>query len=357
LTPLNVGLIGCGFIGRFHSRAIRAFVRRGLIDINYAAVCDLDEARARAFAEAAGVPIATRNPTDIIDSPDIDIVYVCVPTAGHKELVLRAAARGKHVFCEKPLATNLPDVEEMVRAVEVAGVKAGVGLVLRHSPILTVLKSLTEDRTLGRLMAIVFRDDQFFPVQGHYESDWRQDQAIVGSGTLLEHSIHDIDILRWFGGEVRSVRGTTRNFAGHDGVEDLAIAHLEFDGGGQAELVSVWHGVLGRPSTRRIEIFFENGMFHVDDDFIGPIYFQTHARTAEIVGEDEVRKRYLQMNGLTDAVFDDVLRYSLEDYFFLKAVAEGGNPFPDFGVALEAHKLVDAIYRSAATNGGAIDLS
>ncbi len=353
----NVGLIGCGFIGRFHSTAIRALIRRGLTDANYVAVCDLDEKRAGSFAEAAGVEHVCTDPFEIIDSSNIDVVYICVPTAGHKELVLRAAARGKHIFCEKPLATNLADVKEMVSAVEQAGVGAGVGLVLRHSPILTVLKSLTDDPSLGRLMVVVFRDDQFFPVQGHYLSDWRKDRRVVGAGTLLEHSIHDVDALRWLAGDVKSVRGTVRNFAGHEGVEDLAVAHLEFTNEAQAELVSVWHAVLGRPSTRRLELFFENGVFHIDNDFLGPVNFQRHARVGELISEDDVRRRYLEAVALTSPVFDDVLRYSLEDYFFLKAIAEGGQPFPDFRVALEAHRVVDAVYRSAAAGAAEVQLS
>jgi predicted dehydrogenase len=357
LTTPRIGLIGCGFIGRFHSTSIRTFIKRGLIDAAYVAVCDLDQGRARSFAQAAGVETVFGDPFDLIDSPDIDVVYICVPTSSHRDLVLRAAERGKHIFCEKPLATKLADVEEMVAAVEEAGVKAGVGLVLRHSPVLTVLKSLTEDPTLGRLMAIVFRDDQFFPIQGHYLSDWRKDRAIVGAGTLLEHSIHDIDVLRWFAGDVRSVRGTVRNFAGHAGVEDLAIAHLEFRSDAQAELVSVWHSVLGRPSTRRMEIFFENGLFSVDHDFVGPINYQTHADMPKVVTEEEVRRRYLAKIGLAEPIFNDALRYSLEDYLFLKAVAEGSDPFPDFTVALEAHRVVDAVYRSAQAGGAELLLS
>ncbi len=351
MAHLNIGLIGCGFIGRFHSAGIRAIARRELLDITYAAVCDSDEQRARSFAAAAGVATVLTDPLELIGSPDIDAVYVCVPTSEHKDLVLRAAAAGKHIFCEKPLATNLRDVEEMVAAVDRAGVKAGVGLVLRHSPILTVLKGLTEDPTLGRLMGIVFRDDQFFPIGGHYGSAWRQDREIVGSGTLLEHSIHDVDVLRWFAGDVSSVRGSIRNFAGHEGVEDLALAHLEFEQGAQAELASIWHSVLGRPSSRRLELFFEKGIFFIDHDFLGPIHFQTHAQNAEVLPEEEVRQRYLDKVGLTDQVFEDLLRYSLEDYLFLRAVAAGGDPFPDFHVALEAHRVVDAIYRSAAAGG------
>ncbi len=351
---LNVALIGCGFIGRFHSYAIRNLIRMGLVDARYAAACDLDEGRARSFAEAAAVPWVTTDAAQVIESPEIDIVYVCVPTVGHKELVLRAAERGKHIFCEKPLATNLPDVEEMAAAVGRAGVKAGVGLILRHSPILTVLKSLTEDPTLGRLMAIVFRDDQFFPIQGHYASDWRKDRRLVGAGTLLEHSIHDVDVLRWFAGEVQAVRGSVRYYSGHEGVEDLALAHFEFESGAQAELVSVWHNVLGRPSSRRLELFFENGVFHIDNDFLGPIHYQTHANAAETVPEQEVRRRYLELVRLTDPIFDEALNFSLEDYFFLTAVAPGKNPFPDFPLALQAHRVLDAIYRSAAAGGEAV---
>ncbi|HLB26624.1 MAG TPA: Gfo/Idh/MocA family oxidoreductase [Dehalococcoidia bacterium] len=358
MAPLRIGLIGCGFIGRFHARAFRGVIRRGLIDARYVAVCDRNEERARAFAEIADVPFVTTQATEVTDSPDVDVVYVCVPTAGHKELVLRAAGRGKHVFCEKPLATTLADVEEMVAAVAAAGVKAGVGLVLRHSPVYAVLKSLTEDSRLGRLMAVILRDDQFFPVAGHYGSEWRKDSRLVGSGTLLEHSIHDVDVLRWFGGEVRSVRGSVANFAGHPNVEDLATGHLEFAEGGTAELVSVWHNILSRPSTRRLELFFENGMFATDHDFFGPIQLQLGSDPARELSLEEVNRRYLELVGLRGEQYEQALaRYSLEDYFFLKALAEDTEPFPDFPLALEAHRLVDAIYRSAEAGGEAVVLA
>ena len=352
---LNVALIGCGLNGRFHSTGIRAIARRGLLDVNYVAVCDVDPERARSFAEVTGATPFT-DAAEVIDSPQVDAVYICVPTAWHKELVLRAAEQSKHIFCEKPLAGNLEDVAEMVAAVEGAGVKAAVGLVLRHSPVLTVMKGLMEDPTLGRLMAIVFRDDQFFPITGHYASEWRKDQTIAGAGTLLEHSIHDVDVLRWLAGDVRAVRGTTRNFAGHEGVEDLAFAYLEFEGGSQGSLVSVWHSVLGRPSTRRLEVFFEKGYFATDHDFIGPIEMQVHAQNVEAISAEEVQRRYMEGLGLGEAV-DGLVRYSLEDYFFLKAVIEGDQPYPDFRVGLEAHRIVDAIYRSASLRGELVDIT
>lgn len=355
-SRIGVGLIGCGFIGRFHSIAIRSLIKQGLVAAEYRGVCDLDRSRAQAFAEAASVPLVTDDWRELIDSPDVGVVYVCVPTAGHKEMVLRAAERGKHVFCEKPLATNLAEVEEMVAAVDQAGVNAGVGLILRHSPILTVLKALTEEPGLGQLMAVIFRDDQFFPIQGHYRSQWRKDRSVAGSGTLLEHSIHDVDVLRWLAGEVSSVRGTVRNFAGHDGIEDLAIAHLEFTSGAQAQLISVWHNVVARPSSRRLELFFENGYFHIEDDFSGAITVHTQAAGPLVLTEEQVRERYLELMGLREAEFGEALHYSLEDYFFLDSITRGYRPFPDFAVALEAHRVVDAVYRSAAAGGSEIGL-
>jgi predicted dehydrogenase len=158
-------------------------------------------------------------------------------------------------------------------------------------------------------------------------------------------------VLNWFAGKVRSLRGTTRNFAGFDGIEDLAFAHLDFESGAQADLVSIWHSVLGRPSTRRLEVFFEKGFFAIDDDFIGPIHYQVHAKNAETVSAEEVRRRYLAAIGLSDEMFEGLLRYSLEDYFFLKSCLDGKPAFPDFRVALEAHRVVDAIYRSADAGG------
>jgi predicted dehydrogenase len=353
---LRVGLIGCGWIGRFHSTGIRAIERRRALDIEYRGVADIDPARTKSFSEITGAR-AYRSPDELLDSGDVDAVYVCVPTGGHKALVLKAAERGLHVFCEKPLATTLRDVEEMVAAVEHAGVKAGVGLVLRHSPILTVMKQLMDDPTIGRPMQIVFRDDQFFPIQGHYASEWRKDVSQAGAGTLLEHSIHDVDVLHWLAGRVVALQGHTSNFAGYQGIEDLASAHLEFESGARAELVSIWHSVLGRPSTRRLEVFFEKGFFAVENDYIGPIHYQVHAQNAQTMPAEEVQKRYLAGLGMSAEMLEGILRYSLEDYFFLRACLEDLDVYPDFRVALEAHRVVDAVYRSASLNGERIILA
>jgi predicted dehydrogenase len=352
----RLGLIGAGNIGRFHARGLHGLTRAGLVDAKYVGVCDREVERAEEFARIAGLDIVTSDPRELIEASDINTIYVCTPTADHRPLVLAAAAAGKHVFCEKPLARTLEEAREMRDAVVAAGVRHQVGLVLRHSPVFTVLKELTSDDRVGRLMAVFFRDDQFFPIQGHYASDWRKDIAITGGGTLIEHSIHDLDVIEWLAGPVESLRAETRNFAGHEGVEDLASVSFKFSNGATGQLLSVWHNVLSRPSARYLELFYEYGYFAIDQDFFGPIRYATYAteRPAEL-SEDEVRRRYLDIVGVEGEEIERALvRYSLEDYFFLRSIVEERDPFPGFDVALRAHELVDAVYRSAGEDGAEV---
>ena len=349
----RIGLIGAGFIGAFHSKAIRGLIQAGLVDAEYVGVADVDADRAGEFARLAGVPLVTSDAEALIADERVNTVYICTPTAQHTDLILAAAAAGKAIFSEKPLATTLADVRRIVAAVERAGVPAQVGLVLRHAPIFTVLRDLMQDPALGRPMTVIFHDDQFFPIRGHYASDWRKDFATTGGGTLIEHSIHDLDLLTWLFGPVAAVTAQTRNFTGHDRVEDLAVALLEFESGCVGTLTSTWHYVLSRRSTRLIEAIFERGLIRVEHDFSGPIRIETEdVGGPRTIPEEEVRRRYLEIVGLTDAASEEALsRWTFEDLFFLRSLRAGTAPWPDFRVALAAHILVDAVYRSAASGG------
>jgi predicted dehydrogenase len=345
----RVGIIGAGFIGRFHAWAVRGLIGMGLVDAEYVGVCDRDEERARSFAEIAGLSLCTTDPGELIASPEVNTIYVCTPTGSHRELVVKAARVGKAIFCEKPLARNLEEARHMLDAVVAAGVPHQVGLVLRHSPILTVMKDLMSDPGMGRPMAVMLRDDQFFPIRGHYQSTWRKDCEVAGGGALIEHSIHDLDLLEWLMGDVEAVAARTHNFAGHPGVEDVASVWLRFRSGAEGHLISVWHNVLSRPSLRNIEIFWENGYFACDQDMFGELRYQTCAAPDSILSREEVNERYLALVGLSGMEYMEALtKYSLEDYFFLQDLSEGRKPFPGFEVALRSHELVDAVYRSAA---------
>ena len=262
---------------------------------------------------------------------------------------------GCAVFCEKPLAPDLGGAEALAAAVAASGVPTQVGLVLRFAPVFRALRDLIASGELGAPMTAIFRDDQYFPVQGVYGSTWRGDVEVAGGGCLIEHSIHDLDILRFCLGEVTGVTGRTGNFSGHEGVEDLATVSLQFASGACAELVSVWHDILSRGSTRRVEVFCRQGMAWLDNDFLGPLHVQT-------TGGTEVRPcpppgwvRDLALGD--DDIGLAISAYVEADRAFLDAMSEGRAPAPSFADAVVAHRLVDAGYRWSASGGAPVTVA
>lgn len=337
-SPVRIGFLGAGLIATYHSKSLRhsgaPVERRG--------VFDPDGDRAAAFAAASGHTVYADEDA-VID--DCDAVYVCTWTSEHPRQVAKAIARGRHVFCEKPLAFTTGEAAAMADAAARAGIVNQVGLVLRHSPAYLWARHLVTAPEAGRVMATVFRDDQFIPVQGHYDSTWRADRRLVGAGTLLEHSIHDVDMLRFLVGDVVSVSAHTANFHGHDGIEDVCAATLRFEGGATGTLTSIWHDNLARPSLRRVEIFCERRHVVIEgNDWFGPVsWTDTDGATHSIEG-----------GPLEEAVAPMRDGGANPDGEFVRAVLEGRPASPDLAMAVEAHRVVDAMYASAAAGGTAV---
>lgn len=333
-----MGFLGAGLIATYHSKSLRV----SGADVVWAGVYDPDTARAERFAAASGATVCATE-DEVLDG--CDAVYVCTWTAEHPRLVAAAAARGVAVFCEKPLAVDLAGAEAMVAAVEAVGVINQVGLVLRHSPAFGVVKALAADPASGRPMNIVFRDDQYLPVQGMYDSTWRGDVRKAGGGTLLEHSIHDLDLLEWLLGPITTVAARSASFHGIDGIEDSVTVLLTFAGGAVGSLTSVWHDVLERPSLRRVELLSERAHVTLEGDWSGPVEWQAR-------GHEPVR---LDGEALQAEAARRGAALGNPDELFVTAVASGKPAWPSFADAHRAHVLADAVYRSAATAGSPID--
>ncbi len=349
---VRIGFVGTGLIAWAHGLSIKALIDGGLVDAAVVAVHDRHERRATGFAEVIGGDVVSGG-AEV--ARRCDVIWVCTPTAAHRGAVDEALQAGRAVFCEKPLDVGLARATEMVEAVSAAGVASQSGLVLRSAPVFRELRALVGDGTLGAPMAAVFRDDQYFPIQGTYASRWRADAAQAGGGCLIEHSIHDLDILRYCFGDVDSVVARTANHAGHQGIEDLAAVTLSFASGFEAQLTSIWHDILSRGSTRRLEVFCREGMVWLENEFRGPLHVQTSDGT-------EVRNcpspPWVDALPLADDEVGLAVRAYVEaDRAFLDAVTDGLPPEPGLDVALEAHRLVDAAYRSAADGGAPIDLT
>jgi predicted dehydrogenase len=333
--PLRIGIIGCGLIGRFHAGSLQRVADRAQISL----VHDIDEERAIRFAQEFGAEIAP-DAEALVEA--VDVVYVCTWTAAHAPLVRLAVDAGKAVFCEKPLTVDLAGAAELTDEVDAAGITNQVGLILRRSPAMRWIAQRLASGIDGPVMSIVFRDDQYLPTQGMYASTWRGDPALAGSGALLEHSIHDLDLIDWWIGPVTAVAAMTAEHHGISGIEDQATVLLGTRSGAVATLTSVWHDITERPSQRRIEIFCTGGLLTVEGDWNGPVHWQTDAGSGSLEGADLVAA--VRADGKTQN----------PDREFIDAVIGGRTAHPDMRTALRAHRLADAAYRSAASGGAAI---
>jgi predicted dehydrogenase len=274
-------------------------------------------------------------------------VYICTWTSEHPRLVAAACARGLPVFCEKPLAVDLDRARQMVAVVDQARSINQVGLILRWSPAFGLLRALAQDvSTNGRPMSVVFRDDQYIPIQGMYSSTWRADVTKAGAGTLLEHSIHDLDLLEHVLGPVASVSAQTSDFHEIDGIEDGAAVLLRFVSGALGTLSSVWHDVLERPSLRRVELLSERCHTTVEGDWYGPVEWQVTGAALERREGDALEVESARRG----AVLGN------PDGAFIQSIVEGRPAWPSFADALRAHVLADAVYRSAAEGGTLVEI-
>jgi predicted dehydrogenase len=330
----RIGFLGAGFIAEFH----RGMLADADVAHSIVAVRDPDARKSAAFAERAGAQVVSTT-DELLDA--CDAVFVCTWTSEHQHLVEAAAQRGLAVFCEKPLAFDLSHARQMTAAVEDAGVVNQVGLVLRSLPSMRYLRHLLDHPDNGRVMTVVFRDDQFIPIQGDYASTWRADQHKAGAGALLEHSIHDLDILEWLLGPVGSVSARSSSFHGIDGIEDLAVVSLMFENGAIGTLTSVWHDLLSRPSLRRIEIFCERAWYALEGEFAGPVHWD----------RADGDRGSVEGSTLVEAAREVGAGWDNPAARFLRAIADGEPTWPDFRSALRAHALADAAYESARFEG------
>jgi predicted dehydrogenase len=226
-----------------------------------------------------------------------------------------------------------------------------VGLVLRHAPVFRNVAEIVQSGRYGKPMALVLRDDQYFPIQGMYGSTWRSDVDKAGGGTLIEHSIHDLDVINWVLGPPESVSAHTASIFGYPGIDDSASLRLTYPGGSTASLISVWHQVTTRPSTRRLELFCEEAFVWTEDDYLGPLHIETSGGTETLLGDPPA---WIDQLTVPEVLAKPLAQYAEPTKAFLDAlVADGKDAVgsPSVEMALLAHEVVDEAYRSASLGG------
>ncbi|MGQ9490520.1 MAG: inositol 2-dehydrogenase [Anaerolineae bacterium] len=247
---LNIGIIGAGRIGKVHA----ATVAYRIPSAHVAAIADVNLAAAQQVAAQFGVPVATDDPAAIFESKDIHAVFICSSTNTHAQFIEAAAAAGKHIFCEKPIALDLAAIDRALAAVEKAGVKLQVGFNRRFDANFARVRQAIISGEIGEpaLLHIISRDPAPPPIEYIKNS----------GGMFLDMTIHDFDMARFLiGAEVAELyvqAGVTVDPAiGEADDVDTAVIMLRFTNGVIGTIDNCRRAAYGY--DQRVEVFGSKG--------------------------------------------------------------------------------------------------
>jgi predicted dehydrogenase len=228
---VGVGVIGCGGIGRWHARNLAH-----LPGVRLVALADPDPAAREAAGRAFGVPVLDSAEV-LLRHDEIELVSICTPPEAHASLIEAAAAAGKHVLVEKPMALAVADADRALAACRAHGVQLGVVHQQRAQSSTRALHELCGAGAFGRpLLATV--SHTWYKSQAQLDRDpWRA-AAATGGGVLLDQAVHAIDLLVWFLGAPLWVSGASATLAHTPTAEDTAVATIGFTGGALAVLAA-----------------------------------------------------------------------------------------------------------------------
>ena len=368
---LRIGLIGCGFMGRTHTNAYKR-VNDFFPELEYKpvlkAVCSRNEIKVKAFADQWGYQTTETDWMNLILRDDIDAVDICVPNNLHSTIAIAAAKAGKMILCEKPLANTLSDAEEMVTAIENAGVKNTVWYNYRRIPAVTLAKQIIDTGKLGRIFhyrANFLQDWTINPElpQGG-EALWRLDAEAAGSGVTGDLLAHCIDTAMWLNGSIEDVSAVTETFIKermHQAtgalqkvtIDDACIFHCHFKNGSLGLFESTRYA-RGHKALYTFEINGENASIRWDLHDLNKLEFFDHAddsivrgwRTIHVTDGDQPYMDKWWVPGLSIG-YEHSFVHQIAD--FLKCLQSGESCHPTFRDAFETQKVCEAVLHSAAT--------
>jgi myo-inositol 2-dehydrogenase/D-chiro-inositol 1-dehydrogenase len=308
-TPLiTLGLIGAGRIGRVHAEHLRC----RLPEADLIAVADVDEAAAQACADQFRIPSSMADYRQILADPRIQAVVVCSSTDTHPEVIQAAAAAGKHVFCEKPIAPDLPRIDQALAAVRRAGVLLQVGFNRRFDANFRRVRQAVVQGEIGEphQLRLTSRDPAPPPLEYVRRS----------GGIFLDMTIHDFDLARFLvGSEVGEVYATgsvrVDPAIGKAGDWDTATVVLKFVNGVVGVIENSRRAVYGY--DQRVEVFGSGGSISADNNY---------PNSAVVSGARSIH-RDLPLNFFMDRYLESYLQELRE---FVQAVQTGG-PSPVSG--------------------------
>lgn len=375
MKDIRIGLIGTGGMGKAHATAFKNVPLvfgnepgRPVLEI----VADVDAQAVKKWAGEFGFARWTTNWHEVVEDPRVDVVDITTPNHLHAEMAIAAAQAGKHIYCEKPLATTSAEAARIVAAVEASGVTSIVGFNYLKNPGQAFAKQLIDSGELGEITLFRGTFDQDFLANPDVPFSWRLDRALAGTGALGDLGSHTIAFAQFLVGEILEVCGLPSTkiqervvpasgsgyaaAAQSDGAkravenEDIMEFLIHFDNGAIGTIGTSRIG-MGRKLGLTYEIQGTQGSLFYTQERMNEIQLYRHTdpdrekgyKTVYIGPEHPGYKAFFGLAGIGLGYNDQKI---IEAHDLITAVALGQPAQPDVRFAYQVNKVIDAVERS-----------
>ena len=369
MPSIGIGLIGTGFMGKSHAIAFHAVssVFGNILRPKLHVVCDVDPKRTQTKAEEFGFENWTTHWQEVLDDPSVEIVSITTPNHLHREMAVAALEKGKHVYCEKPMAVSLSDAKEMANAAAASDRVTLLGYSFAKNPALFAAKRLLEEGLIGEVFEFRGFIDEDYVADPDLPWTWRLQQANAGLGVLGDLGCHLVSIAHFLLGPieslaavVRTVHATRPESSGSTvrrqvENEDLAHALVRFQTGVSGVLTSsrIAHG---RKNGIRVEIYGSKGSLAFDQERMNELELYLAEERRDLVGFRRILTGPAHPPyGLFCLAPGHSLGFNdlkiMEAAHLLNAIEGKEKAFPTFGDGILIERVIHGMAASAR-NGG-----
>ena len=370
---IRFGLVGYKFMGKAHSNAL---ARLPMFfptdtDIVMQAICGRDQAGVAEAARQFGWKSYETDWKKLIDRDDIDAIDITAPSDAHKEIALAAAAAGKHIFCEKPLALNLADAREMQAAVEKYKLKAQIGFNYRFAPAVQLVRKMIQEGQLGEIYHFRGFYLQDFIIDPQFPLVWRLDKSVCGSGSLGDLGAHLIDLAHFLVGDMERVSGLSKTFIkerpmpsamtglsgkadekrrGRVDVDDATLFLTEFKSGALGSIEAT-RFAQGNKNALSFEINGSKGSVRFALERINELeYFNAEDPDDQsgfkVIQTSEAAHPYMSAWWPVGHVIGYEHTFVHEMHEFTQAISQDKATSPDFADGVKVSQVIEAVERS-----------
>lgn len=320
--PITAAIIGAGNMGRTHLRAYRA------AGVAIVAICDVNPAQAEALVTEAGAPVYS-DVEAMLDQARPSVVSICTPPSGHAAAALAAVQHGTPFLCEKPLADTAAAAESIVAAARAGGVACMTGFCHRfHEPVLQV-KELLEAGAIGA--PVLFRNRFAYQFKD-VERSWFADRAVSGGGTVMDTSVHSLDLYRFLIGEITTVAAQLTTVTPGLTVEDNSVLLVNGPAGVPGVIEASWTSPVGESV---LTVYGSSGALTVDYE-AGDFGVARIRRAGAAVPTELPRSGHN--------------RFTSEITHFVSSVGAGTPPRPDGDDGLRVLQIIAAAYGAGGSS-------